>query len=432
MTHATKHAIIVDPFSSGRFLMDEFAARGIASIAVLSAPIAPAFQPHFLPEKFAEVIAFDGDAAALAARLSTLQPACVIAGLETGVELADRLGQLLGLPHNDPDTSVARRDKYAMQEALRAKGVRAVKQCLVGSVESARLWLATHRTWPVVVKPSNSAGSDNVSICRDMDHAVDTVAAVLAADNLFGKRNTEVLLQEYLDGREWVVDTVSCDGRHVVTNVTRYLKVVTADANIVYRHAEFMTPDPDEHRDLIEYALAVNDALGIRYGSAHTEIIKTARGPTLVEVNARMHGGNAIKSLGWCNRVTQLDLSVDAHLDPEAFARKAQEGVRSSSHLMVHFLIAPAAGKVESVIAPQVLAGLKSYKAHALPAVGDEIEKTVSLTSAPGAIWLMNDNADELLADQQALIEMEQSGRLYTLAPAEPSKAREADAALLD
>lgn len=413
-----KYAVIVDPLSSGRFLMDELASRGIASIAVLSAPVPGPFAARFQPEKFARVLAFDGDLDALAARLAEFNPLCVIAGLETGLQVADGLAQKLGLPHNDPATCLARHDKYAMHEALRAQGIRSVRQHLARDLQDASRWLREHATWPVVVKPSNSAGSDNVSVCESLDQALAAVTQVLASRNLFGQRNDCALLQEYLQGREWVVDTVSCDGKHAVTNVTRYLKIVTDDANVVYRNAEFMAPAPEQHHDLIDYALSVNDALGIRYGACHTEIIMTPQGPTLVEVNARMHGGNAIQSMGWCREVTQLDLSVDSHIDPRAFARKAADGVRAGKHLMVYFLVAPAAGTVSSTVDAATLRQLASYKTHSLPQPGDVIGKTVSLTTSPGTIWLLADSAEVLMADQETLMMMERAGRLYTLAGA--------------
>jgi hypothetical protein len=52
----------------------------------------------------------------------------VIAGTETGVELGDRLSHRLGLRTNGEELSTARRNKFLMGEAVRAAGLRAVKQ----------------------------------------------------------------------------------------------------------------------------------------------------------------------------------------------------------------------------------------------------------------------------------------------------------------
>jgi hypothetical protein len=412
-----KHAIIVDPLAGGRFLPDEFAERGIPCIAVLSAPVPADFGLSFYPDKFARVFSFDGDLEALVGRLADYAPACVMIGLETGVELADRLARHLGLPGNDPRTSERRCDKFVMQETLHAQGMRAIPQARVADVDAARSWLAARDSWPVIVKPTNSAGSDGVTLCHTIEQALGAVDALLGAVNLLGHTNHSVLLQHYLQGREWVVDTVSCDGRHVVTNVTRYLKQVTSDGNVIYRHCEYLSPADPAHAELIAYALGVNDALEIRFGSAHHEIIITDDGPTLVEVNPRMHGADASRALRWCFPVTQIDLSVDAYVDPTSFDAKAAREFRFTNFMIAHYLISGAAGTISAVASGADLDAIPSFRLGHLPPVGKRIGKTVSLTSAPGYIWLVSEDEAALWRDQKRLIAMEERGALYAVAP---------------
>jgi electron transfer flavoprotein alpha subunit len=55
----------------------------------------------------------------------------IIPGAETGVELADRLASSYGTRCNGMDLSVARRNKFKMQEVLGAQGrIRTVQQAL--------------------------------------------------------------------------------------------------------------------------------------------------------------------------------------------------------------------------------------------------------------------------------------------------------------
>lgn len=49
-------------------------------------------------------------------------------GAESGVELADRISERMGLRTNGIALSEARRNKYVMGETVRRAGVRAVKQ----------------------------------------------------------------------------------------------------------------------------------------------------------------------------------------------------------------------------------------------------------------------------------------------------------------
>lgn len=413
-----KCAIIVDPLSSGKYLPEEFASRGIECIAVLSNPVPAVVACSYVPSNFKEIINFDGDVDSLAKRLALHSPICVMVGIETGLDLMDKLAAKLGLSGNDPATSMMRRDKYQMHATLKKEGIRSIKQRRVASELEATEWIMAHGIWPVIVKPSNSAASDNVWICKTLEEAQYAVGEIISSKNVFGEMNDCALVQEYLDGREWVVDTVSCNGRHVVTNITRYLKVVTEDGRIVYRHSEFMAPTNPDFSELISYALSVNNALGVNYGSAHIEIIMTKAGPTLVELNGRMHGCDAINALRWCYDVTQLDLSVDSYIDPVAFAEKSERVIEKEKYMIAHHLISTAAGKVVSVVDTETLKNIKSYKSHCLPSIGKIIKKTESLSTSPGSIWLINDDENYLMSDQQILIRLEQEGKLYALTPA--------------
>jgi hypothetical protein len=70
----------------------------------------------------------------------------VIAGSEPGVELADKLSHRLRLRTNGEELSAARRNKYLMGEAVRAAGIRAVKQQVKSQEESRSvyfIWITT-------------------------------------------------------------------------------------------------------------------------------------------------------------------------------------------------------------------------------------------------------------------------------------------------
>lgn len=409
--------IIVDPIASGRFLAAEFAARGVASIAVFSQAIPARFEATYFPERFSAVIDYDGDFDRLVARLSQFAPMAVAVGLETGLDLTDRLAERLGLPGNDPRGTEGRRDKYVMHETLKAHGVRSIRQCRVTSVEQADAWLADNPIWPLIVKPTSSAGSDDVQLCHHRDEVLAAVTQLLGSKNLLAGVNHHALLQEYLQGREWVVDTVSCNGQQVTCNIGRYLKVLTDCSRIVYQHTEFFAPDGNNFPELIAYAAQVNQVLGIRHGAAHHEIIVTADGPVLVEVNARMHGIDTLEQLRACRHgLSQLDLTVDCHVAPHQFAVRAQTPYPRSTHVLTHYLIARSAGTVAAVSAETALRQLTSYRSAVLPRVGQRLAKTTSATSSPGHIWLVNDDPAALWHDQQQLLAMEADGSLYQMA----------------
>ena len=233
--------IVVDPMSTGQALAQKLIDRGTGVIAVYSdtSEILKEFMAHIPPSLTREFIASIFHPACLENALSITQGAlealgmssrivAVLPGAETGVLLADALSSELGLRSNGLCQSLARRNKYAMGERIRESGLRAVKQC------SALIWAdveafiereilarssSSSCEFQVIVKPEESAGSEDVFLCTTMAEVQAAFGTIQGKVNNLGLENTKVLVQEYLDGTEYVVDTVSRDGQHKIVAI---------------------------------------------------------------------------------------------------------------------------------------------------------------------------------------------------------------------
>ena len=119
----------------------------------------------------------------------------VMVGCETGVLLGDLLSEMLGLHGNGTARSRERRNKFYQTEALRTAGLNAGGQMLANSV----------------VKPVEGAGSDGVFTCDSPEAVRKAFTALEGTKNVLGLTIYAVLflLQEYLHGDEYVVDTRS-------------------------------------------------------------------------------------------------------------------------------------------------------------------------------------------------------------------------------
>ncbi len=62
---------------------------------------------------------------------------------------------------------------------------------------------------------------------------------------------------------------------------------------------------------IIDYAKKSAIALGVEYGFAHLEIMLTSRGPVLIELGARLHGGIAPLVFEQCYSAGLLSSAVD-------------------------------------------------------------------------------------------------------------------------
>lgn len=282
---------VVDGFGSGRFLAHELADRGAECFHVRGKPTYNAYlEATFSSDDYALDLGYDEDQAAVAARLLELGVEHVVAGNESGVLIADALAHAAGLPCNAPEHSAARRDKHLMAERLREVGLAAPAGVLAHTPAEAVRWFEAGDFDSVVVKPIDSAGSDNVRFCRTSAEVEAACAAVLGADNVFGSRNRAVV-QEALSGPEFYVNTVSIDGRHLIAETWRYTKQRTADNAPLFdfeEPADLAAPDTQAVHAYVAQAL---DALGIRFGAAHSEVVLTSQGPVLIDPGARLGGG---------------------------------------------------------------------------------------------------------------------------------------------
>uniref|UniRef100_A0A7S4SP54 ATP-grasp domain-containing protein n=1 Tax=Alexandrium monilatum TaxID=311494 RepID=A0A7S4SP54_9DINO len=319
--------VIVDPLSTGCSLALEAASRGYSVIALWDGDLpqevmfhtpasAKSLHYHAVVHERATV---EETAAAVLAAAGNLGLAACIAGAEPGVSLADALSQELGLRTNG--ISAARRNKWCQQESVRSAGLRAVRQACGSQWCDLRAFVEAE-PMPIIVKPAEGAGSDGVRLCRSPKEAEAHVRLLAKRPHIFGLQNKEVLCQEFLRGREYVVDHVSRDGEHKTMMVWVYDKRPANGAEFVEHGMLPVNPGSAVASKVIHYARAVLDALGIRNGPSHGEVIMTQTGPCLVEMNCRTHGGDGAwlpLARALTGGYTQVDATMDAFLDEEAF-----------------------------------------------------------------------------------------------------------------
>jgi len=404
--------VVVDPISSGSVLAHQLLTRGYKVVRVWSDGVPDYLKAHTAPglkSDFAATI----NCASLedtVEALSKLPYAVrdVIVGCETGVCCADALAAALGVRGNSIEKSVARRNKFMQTEAMRSRGAAAAYQALCTSAEEVDAFLEKHAGFSkMVVKPNDGAGSEGVAICNSAKEVREAYASISGQINALGLSNTSVLLMEYLEGEEYVVDTVSRDGEHKVVAIWKYDKRVFFGSPVVYYGMHLLPMDAEPIlADMVDYVVGnVLSALSITDGAVHTELIVTKRGPVLVEANCRLHGHDG----GWvpisetCVGYSQVSALVDAYTSPDAFARLPC--TPSASRGVMVFIRSPVAGVLSGVREDRLktLRELRSFNSDRIvaPAVGEPIVVTKDLLSLCGNVLLANEDADAFWADYE-------------------------------
>lgn len=399
---------IVDAYGAGRLLPAALRVRGVEFVHVRSQ--FPDTRLAYRPEDFTVDIQHTGDVVATAATLRELGVSEVVATAESGVLLADQLAAVLGVPGNAIDRSMARRDKFAMQEAVRAAGLPTARNFRSASVNETVEWVQRQRSWPVVLKPVLSAGTDNVIICHSIDDVVAAHNAIMTSEDRYGRRNEVVLAQEYLEGAEHYVNTVSRDGAHRVVEVWRYHKRVI-DGRSVYDYEDLLALDDPGAQDVVSYVRAVLDALGIANGAAHTEVMLTDRGPFLIESGARLGGGQVPDLLSRCVGSDQVATLAFSIADPESFVAEAEAPYQVKSLLRCVNLIAHSTGTMPSADRWEQVKELSSFASllENHPA-GTRLTRTVDMATCPGTVYFSTDDPSLLDDDYRRLRDMELHG----------------------
>jgi biotin carboxylase len=287
---------IVDPYSSGNMYAPALRRAGLSPVAITSWP-APArsltgsFRPGDFDQCWSEE---EHGRPGVTQRVARLSPVAIVPGTASGVELADALAVSLTPGRcNVPDLAPARRHKGAMVAAVGASGLPVARSVSAREPEDVERWIADEGMGglDLVLKPAASAGTDGVVLSEGGHGWRHAMRRLQDQVNLLGAVNEEIVVQERLKGTEYCIDTFTCDGSHTVTNICRYGKVRNGENFALYEHVEFLPYENPGHPELIRYTERVLDALGIRFGPAHTEVIRTSSGPRLVETNARLAGG---------------------------------------------------------------------------------------------------------------------------------------------
>ncbi|MFF3015427.1 ATP-grasp domain-containing protein [Streptomyces sp. NPDC057939] len=198
---------------------------------------------------------------------------------------------------------------------------------------------------PAIVKSADAAGSQGVTVLARLQDADTAWRPAYEAPGKYARSaGRTVLLQQYIPGREYSVESFTQHGR--TTHLAITTKTTTRGTHRVELAHTLPTQLPPPLKQAIhqETTKAVR-AVGIRNGASHTEIIITPTGrPYVIEIAARIgagHIGDLLHhALGVNPWTALLDIALGrpAHLTPSRH-----------HHATVRFLTSPTAGRLTAV-----------------------------------------------------------------------------------
>lgn len=197
----------------------------------------------------------------------------------------------LGLVGISEQTALNATNKAVMRQCLKEHGVPIPEFYKVSSKEQYEDALSVFRNKGIrcIVKPADNSGSRGIELIADINNAQETGTAYEYSKN--NSRCGDVVVEEYMEGAEVSVETLSIGGECHVIQITDKL-TTGAPFFVEMGHSEpSMLPDEIKKR-IAEVARSAVNAIGITDGPSHTEIKVTQDGPKIVELGARLGGDN--------------------------------------------------------------------------------------------------------------------------------------------
>lgn len=332
---------LTNPLSTGADLSRSFRDYGVAPLHIWD----PLYEDGYLADANPQKLLLT---AANREILRDLGVHTFVPGSDYGVELAEELTADYSWPSNVPELRDARVSKFAMQERLRVMGVPHIPSALVSSPREVERVAESFVLFPVVVKPTRGAGSDGVMFCYSVAEIVEACRRIFTEARCV-RTPTQVAIQEYQSGEQIIVNTVSIDGRHLVTDVYAN-EIDESDGEPFTRSIRLERALTEDLQDAVAYCFGCLDALGHRDGAAHCELRLTPGGPRLIELNPRIMGGSlAAEPFRRALGRSQADLTAERYVHPQLFESRFDEPYRPRAELAIVFPISPATGAIESV-----------------------------------------------------------------------------------
>jgi biotin carboxylase len=254
----------------------------------------------------------------------------VLSVYDAHLPLAAYLAARLGVRGTNVGAALALHDKIRMRMVLAAAGVRVPEH--LPAVDPADAPAAARRLGlPVVVKKATGSFGRGSLLCRDTG-GVDRAVALLGA--------TPLLVERYVDGPEFAVQSITVDGRtEVIAVLAQHVGPGPRQVETGYDRPSGLAPAVEA--EVAAFAARTLAALGLDNGVSHLQVRIDAEGPVLVNAAARPPGGQLCAAT---ERISGIDLTRAAV--EIALGRPVTRAAPTATHVLYRCVTFDRPGRV--------------------------------------------------------------------------------------
>ena len=207
--------------------------------------------------------------------------------LESALPTVVYVAQSLGLVSNTEECLRRLKNKFTMRKSLNAAGIPNPQYAIVSNPSDLE---DVQVPFPCIVKPVDSGGSQGVTLVSKKEDLRDAYERSLEYS-----RSGDVIIEQFIDGREFSVEYLSCKGKHFNIQITD--KVTSGSPYFIelehHQPADISNELRGRIKDIVERTLT---ALCVENSSSHTEVKLSSNNELfIIETGARL-GGDYIAS----------------------------------------------------------------------------------------------------------------------------------------
>ena len=208
------------------------------------------------------------------------------ATIESHIMAAAKIREAAGIPGTSVRTAFLCRDKPAMKEALREAGIPCAQSTRAESAEDARAFAKTVG-YPLIIKPPDGAGAAGTfRVASDAE-----LEGVIEESGLAG--GLAVAIEEFIEGHEGYIDTITIDGDVQHEFITHYYPNVLEAMRERWISPQMVTTnriDAPGYSEVRQMTRDVIKALDIGTSATHMEWFFGPKGLKFSEIGCRPPG----------------------------------------------------------------------------------------------------------------------------------------------
>ncbi|PPA68945.1 ATP-grasp domain-containing protein [Jeotgalibacillus proteolyticus] len=208
----------------------------------------------------------------------------IVSFIDPYVHIAAKLGCELGISSFSSKPYEIMENKWLTREHLQGLPVSPDFKTFHQS-DSLEWYLSHHKEqFPLIVKSAVSTGSKDVLLVKNKTQLAKAI------NTLLSKGNNEVLMEEYLEGPQYLIETCIYNGELYIVAVIQQ-EITFIKRFIVTGYCILANLDPEFLYGIYQTVSSIINTFQLQNGSCHLELRLVNGSWKLIEINPRISGG---------------------------------------------------------------------------------------------------------------------------------------------